>query len=244
MKTRSMRVGLRVLALSVGVLAFSPRSAWAQAEAASPVRWTLELKGAPYKARVDSEFSGAKPFETIYGGSPVLLGMGELDYQFWRGVGSLAVGFSSGYALDNGTAIAGNGTKPGDTTRFNVVPLQLSAVYRFDWLAHRFSIPFVAFAKAGVDYWVWWFRGASGEIPKAAGTRGRGGNFGWHVGAGVQFLLDWIDPKSARAFDIEMGVNHSYVFFEYQYARIDNFGSSRALRIGDELFLVGLAFEM
>ena len=233
---------VRGLASLVALLACS---AVAHAEESSPIAWQVELKLGPYKASVDDELADAKPFETVYGDNPVLMGMGEIDYQFWRRVGSLAVGFSAGYALDNGTAVnPKDGSKTGDTTRFQVVPMQLSLVYHFDYLAVAYDIPFVPFAKAGLDYWIWWIEDASGEVATVDGSDALGGNFGWHVGGGLKLLLDWFDPDSATAFDLEMGVNHSYLFAEFVYARVDDFGSSSAMRIGDGFFLFGISFEL
>lgn len=212
----------------------------------SPINWQFEIKMGPYKASIDDEFGGAaSPFTDIYGSSDVLMGLVEVDYQFWRGVGSLAVGGTIGYALDNGTAIIqGTETKSNDETSFNVVPMQLSLNYHFDYLDVKFGVPLVPFFKIGLDYWVWWFRDSAGDTPKFGGGEGSGGTFGWHWSAGLKINLDWIDNDSAVAIDNEFGVNNSYLFGEFMWADVDDFGSSSSLRAGDHTFFFGLAFEL
>jgi hypothetical protein len=215
------------------------------ARAETPIEWQIEVKLGPYKANIDREFSGATPFEDVYGSADVLMGLVEIDYQFWRDVGSLGVGLTAGYALDKGTAIdPSTNTKSGDSTAFNIVPISASLVYTFDYLAIEYDIPFVPFAKAGLDYWVWWFRDSNEDIARSGGAKGQGATAGWHVGGGIKFLLDWFDPHSANSFDMEIGVNNSYIFAEFILARVDDFGKSSSLRVGDELFMFGLAFEL
>lgn len=242
--SRHIGWGTAGVAVALSLLCVAP-----QASAESTRTWQLEIKFGPYKPSIDDEFSGgAKPFETIYGDTSVLMGMAELQWQFWRRVGSLSLGVASGYAVDRGKSLADDGTKPGDKTEFNVVPLQLHLQYQFDYLADTYNIPFVPYVKAGFDYWFWWFEDAEGETSKFTDTAGNslsgaGGTFGWHVGGGMRFLLDWFDEASANAFDLEIGVNNSYVFVEYLYTRVDDFGSSNSIQIGDGLIFGGLAFE-
>lgn len=229
------------LLTALGLLAMVSGSALAEQ---SDQNWQLELKFGPYKPSVDDEFSGGtQPFDTIYGSTSVLLGVAEIDWQFWRGIGSLALGVSGGYSQDRGTALAQDGSKSNDKTTFNVVPLQVHLVYNFDYLATDYGIPFVPYAKGGFDYWIWWFDDASGDTSKANGRDALGGTLGWHVGGGLRFLLDWFDESSANSFDLEIGVNNSYIFGEFLYSQVDDFGSSKSISIGDAMFMGGLAFE-
>ena len=212
----------------------------------TPINWQVELKMGPYKAGIDDEFGGASsPFTDIYGSSAVLMGLIEVDYQFWRGVGSLAVGGSVGYATDKGTAfVADTQLKSNDETTFNVVPLELSLAYHFDWFAIEYDVPLVPFAKVGLDYWIWWFRDSAGDVATTSGLDGQGGTFGWHWSAGLKILMDWVDSDSATQFDNEFGVNNTYIFAEFLWADVNDFGSTSSLQAGDQTFFFGLAFEM
>ncbi len=60
----------------------------------------------------------------------------------------------------------------------------------------------------------------------------------------MRLLLDVFEPKAARGFDIEMGVNHSYLFIEYQRLSLTNFGDAKALDLSDDILVFGLAFDL
>ena len=47
----------------------------------------------------------------------------------------------------------------------------------------------------------------------------------------------------ARAFDLDMGVNNSYLFAEYLSATIDDFGDRNSLHLGDDTVFFGVAFD-
>lgn len=216
------------------------------ASAESPIQWQVELKAGPYKPSIDGEFANAHPFETIYGESPVGLAMVEVGLQVYRGpIGVLAISGAFGFSSDEGTSLdPETNTKPGDATTFNVAPTQLSLVYEMNALQQEFEIPLVFFGKGGVDYWLWWVRDANDEIAAYEGAEAMGGTMGWHAGGGVRLLLDWLDPGSAQSFDQDIGVNNSYLFAEYTHARVDDFGSATSFRLGNDILLFGLSFEM
>ena len=60
---------------------------------------------------------------------------------------------------------------------------------------------------------------------------------------GISLQLDFIDPSSARGFDADSGVNHTYAFFELDH--VDGSGLYRkdVLRVGDNTWFAGLMFE-
>ena len=61
--------------------------------------------------------------------------------------------------------------------------------------------------------------------------------------------LDQFDTMSARTFDNEVGVNHSYIFAELLWAKVEGLGKEDRLYLsptdlfGSATFLVGLALE-
>ena len=217
------------------------------AQAESPIKWQFELKGGGFAPSIDEEpgLTGT-PFSDVYGNSNFFLLMTELDLQFYRGaVGSFALGGGLGFTSMDGKSIdPENGEQPGDKTTFEILPVQLAFVYHFNLLAERLNVPFVPFAKFGVDYWAWWIMDANSDIAREDDKKAMGGTYGTHYSAGLKLLLDWIDPSSAQTFDLEMGVNNSYLMVEYQSATVNDFGSSKSFNLGGDTFLFGLAFEM
>ncbi|MBQ9242476.1 MAG: hypothetical protein IJ165_04515 [Proteobacteria bacterium] len=212
----------------------------ADAFAESPVNMMAEFKAGPY-----TPDNLGNAFSSHFGDNGGFIIEGEYDWQFWRGVGSLGLGFHLAYGNIKGNATEESGGKSVDTTELHWLPLRLSLVYRFDYLWTRFDFPFTIYVKAGFDYAVWWINNGAGDIAKSEdGKSGYGGTFGFHVVAGIAFVLDWLAPDMEKAFDVEWGINNSYIFAEYMYAQIDNFGAGGVLDLTDKAtFHIGIGLE-
>jgi hypothetical protein len=72
----------------------------------------------------------------------------------------------------------------------------------------------------------------------------QGGIAGLHGALGMRLLLDVFEPRAAKGFDLEMGVNHSYLFAEYQVMSINNFGDKNSIDLSDSVLMFGLAFDL
>jgi hypothetical protein len=210
----------------------------------SEQRWAIEVRFGPYKPEVDSEFNGAaSPYQTYFGDERSLFFQAELDYQFLRVFGTLAVGAQVGYMRQSGSALTEAGTPSGDTTKLWVVPTSLQLVYRMDEAAIRLGIPLAPYVKAGLNYTLWRITDGNGNVARLGGFKARGATPGWQAAAGMALLLDFIDPASSRALDSETGLNHTYVFVEVARYEASGFGSKKALRLGDTTWCAGLMFE-
>lgn len=233
---RPLRALVAALVAALALLVALPH----EARAESPVDMLFEAKLGPYTP----DGLGAT-YEEFFGDDTRVLFEVELDYQLYRGWGSLAIAGGLGYTNATGSAQTTTGEPAIDETTLNVMPLRLSAVYRWDWFWLRFDFPFTLYGKVGLDYWVWWITGGDDETSvNAAGEEGSGGTFGWHGAGGVAFVLDWLAPAMAANFDVEWGVNNSYLFAEFIYSQIDNFGAEGAFDLSnDGTFFIGLALE-
>ena len=213
----------------------------------TPQRFAYELTFGPYKPDIDGEFNGVRtPYADYFGSGQHLLIRTELDYQFLHRFGSLGAGIGLGYFSVTGTAPVANGTglPSGDKSQLKVVPLSLSAVYRFDYLLDTRNIPLVPFGKLGLDWAYWQITDGNGNIADDGnGGHGRGGTLGWHAAAGIALMLDFIDPDAARDFDQEVGVNHTGLTFEYYHSDISGLGQSGRLHVGDNNWTLGLVLE-
>ncbi|MBA3546446.1 MAG: hypothetical protein H0T76_08195, partial [Nannocystis sp.] len=136
-----------------------------------------------------------------------------------------------------------------DSTRFAVMPLALQVVYRFELLADRFRVPLVPYAKAGLNYSFWWSKDGSNEISTIKDDNGkvidkaRGGAWGFQTNLGGMLRLDFLERGTARTLDRVTGINHTYIFAEWQLSRVNNFGRKNSINLGDSTWLVGLALE-
>jgi len=217
----------------------------------SPQRFAVEVKFGPYRPDVDSEFpqSGVNkraPYQSYFGDGRHLYSALEFDWQLFRKFGSIGMGAGIGYFSVTGTAPSGAnpGMASGDTSGFKVVPVSLSAIYRFDHFLETRDIPLVPFGKLGLDWAYWQITDGNGEIAvDMMGNSGRGGTLGWHAAAGLALVLDWLDPEAARDFDADLGVNHTALTFEYNHADISGLGRTGRLHVGDTTWTLGLLLE-
>ncbi len=248
MNARVFAIACRFLAGSLVAL-FLVAPAFANEPRESPRTMMVELKFAPFRPSLDSEFAaGQTPFEDNFGGSDFLLTRLEIDYQFLQAYGSLAAAGTIGYSGLSGHGILADGVESTDASKIHVLPLSLDAVYRMDIPAIRFGVPFVPYVKAGLDYYLWWITNGVGKVPNVTVNSGRayegkGGTWGGHVVFGVSFLLDVLAPDMAQIFDVDVGVNNTYIFAEYAMSWVDDFGSASSFDFSSKIFQFGVAFE-
>ncbi|MBN1946733.1 MAG: hypothetical protein JW797_13745 [Bradymonadales bacterium] len=215
----------------------------------SPITSELVVKFGEYRADIDSEFEGTEgPYTRMFGPGGSFYVEMEYCYYLWRHWGALSVGVAVGFVSPSGYGLLADGTNSVDETDLNVLPTRFNLAYRFDVLPRELSIPLVPYLTVGLDYYLWWINSAAGIATYRSPDsevieEGRGQTFGWHVAGGVQFLLDVLAPRMSRTFDANTGVNNSYLFVEYLYADVSDFGSDSSFQLGDSTLLFGLAFE-
>lgn len=253
--TRSARLRPALLATVALATLLLPGAALAQSPEWSTDQWImLELKLGPYAPNIDAEFDGsATPFKDLFQSPTGLFLAGELDVEVWRPFGTLAVGLGLGWYGKSAKALVdtGDDTTPasdlldrseGDTT-INVLPVSVLAIYRADFLWEEWGVPLIPFVKFGVNYSFWWITKGNGDVAKFGDETARGGTWGWQFNAGLSLLLDVFEPAAAKNMDVETGINHTYLFFEFYHLSADGFGASDALRVGDTSYVGGLALE-
>jgi hypothetical protein len=231
-------------------------AAAAPARAEGDPNFQVQVRFGPYHPNVDSQGGlTAQPFKTVFGGGDNMLFEAGVDWEIWHGFGVVAVGGTFGFVQYVGKSriIGSDGevsdTAGSDTTVFNLVPLRLTASYAFDFLFRKWSVPLVPYGFVGLDYCFWWITDGVGDVAvwkDATGNShdGSGGLFGFHVGAGLKLLLDFLDTDAAQNLENQVGIKNSYFFAEYTAAWINNFGSGSHFDVGDKTFMFGLMLEL
>lgn len=205
----------------------------------------LELKFGSYKPLIDREPSlTGKPYQETFGDSSMLLFEVEGDRLLWQKFGALGIGLSAGYAEKYGRAQLSpeSGTGPAnESTALKVVPIRLLGVYRFDVLAQRMNIPLVPYGKAALILTPWWVT-KGGKLEQVEGSRGLGAKWGYGFTGGVSLLLDFFEPRLAKDFTSDMGIVHSYLFAEYVFENVNNFGKP-GLDLSSRHWMFGFSME-
>jgi len=177
----------------------------------------------------------------------------EFDWEFLQDFGTLSLGGVLGYYKENAEACTKAGRMPdgtcpatarsGDNTGLRLIPLAALLVYRLDEAAEHFHIPLVPYAKVGLNYTIWTITNGNGDVAWSNASKGQGGTMGWQASVGLSLQLDFLDPGTARGFDADSGVNHSYAFFEWDYVNGNGLYRKDVLRVGDSTWFTGLMFE-
>lgn len=226
-------------------LVTSVAAAAAEIHGESPRSMMLEVKFSPYTPFIDRPFGNTDgPYQTVFGGGPMLLGEIEFEYQFFQKLGSLSAGLSVGYAEKFGRAIDEvTREATSQTTGLQLVPFKGLLVYRFDWLSIKHDIPLVPYLKGAVAVMPWWVTKGDGVEVDDRGIRGAGLSTGLAGVAGLAITLDFLDQRLARDFDTGMGVNHTYIFGEFTLQEMGLFSPKAALDMSSQHWLFGLSFE-
>lgn len=258
-ETRPPLAGLVLVLLGLGVLRFRKSQALRRglvgASAAvvfclpavdaqaseSPTYGFFEFRLGTYYPAIDDEFGGdTAPFRDVFGDGNLFYGEFELGFFIYQGLGKAGVSGHFGYTTVSGNAISE--AEVGDETSFTVFPIRASLFYRFDKLATDMGIPLVPVGKLGLDWVFWSVAATDGDTATFEGDSASGGIWGYHGALGIHFLLDIIDPSSAALFDLNWGINNSYLFAEFMMTQINNFGGD-GFDLSDNIWLFGLSFE-
>ncbi len=236
------------------------KPAWG-GRAESPQRFALELKFGPYLPDIDRSYTGAGlgPYANVFGeqgddgratAQPKqgLFSVLGFEWQFYHLGGAFSLGTTFGLFRDKAQALqlepnetTGNYRNAADEATFNVVPITLLLGYRFELLADRFKVPLVPYARGGLAYGFWWATKGGSISTTVDGQKTRGGSLGWQANLGLMLRLDFIDRATAVDLDRNTGINHTYLFGEWQFSRLDGFGSDKRLSIGADTYLFGFA---
>jgi len=241
----------------------------AQASQSSDVpTWEIEVQTGPYRPKVSGNaivrdyYKLTYPSDgSMFKGMPLLTVI-QGDWYLLRDYGLLGVSFAAGYWKVSGTArscYVGTGATqqavpctaqtvfesvPGNTvTSLTMIPLSVGVQYRYDWLKRSLHVPLVPYAKAGLDYWIW-FNDKGGSLShNAAGAAGDGATWGFHGAAGLALNLDWLDPSSG-SLGAKSDFTGVYLFGEYSTYIANDFGKTDRLDASANIVWVGLSLDL
>jgi hypothetical protein len=228
------------------------------AETDTFVKWHIGVRVGPYTPSIDKQFGTSPgPYKAMFGGDSIVP-MLDVDRILWRGFGQLGIGASIGYIgkkahpwLEMPAGATERPRSPGDYNTFRMIPLALSAVYRFSYLDDAYGIPVVPYVKAGLAYYVWWINAPSGDLasvcksgtgPMCDKNKAAGASLGIQGSIGLSIRAERIDAGAANSMRAS-GIEHAGFFAELSMAKVDGFGDSTKLSVGDLTWFAGVDFE-
>ncbi|RYZ76412.1 MAG: hypothetical protein EOP05_05110 [Proteobacteria bacterium] len=159
----------------------------------------------------------ATDFATIYTKDQLPVIFGDYEKILTTKVGRLGLKFGSGIFLAQGKGVfktvdpgRRQDDMPEEQYTFFMLPNQLTAVYRFQYSDTQ---PIVPFVEGGGGFFTFMEIRDDDSSPRFGGA-------GVLAGAGgLNFLMDWIDPKAIRRLDNEYGINHVWLTTEFRYVK-------------------------
>ncbi len=222
------------------------------------VTWHAGVRLGPYVPQIDAQLGVSPgPYQAMFGSKAAWTPMLDFDRVLWSGMGQLLVGVEVGYmgksahawaVCADPTDFACSPQNPnrmrsaGDTTSFRLIPLAATVTYRATMLDDLYGIPIVPYAKAGLDYYVWWITAPSGDFADVMGNKADGASLGFQGSLGLAIRAERIDSDAARGMR-ESGIEHAGFYAEVQASKVDGFGSSTKLAVGDTTWFAGIDFE-
>jgi hypothetical protein len=206
------------------VLILSPSVLFAEEPPPDRPHWSLEVKGGRFIPDIEnwSQFYG-KQYMGEYGAS--------LAYKILR---PLEVGIEGGYLRDMGQGFAPIHNVSSGSVTYKLYPVNVFILVRGIFSERQWVVPYVGGGWTRMYYWE--------EVEGQGIARGR--TDGRHARAGLQFLLDGLDPDASGNFFRDFGVYHTYLFLETErtHAVVDTVSGS-SVNLGGKSWLGGLLFE-
>jgi hypothetical protein len=193
--------------------------------------WSLELKGGAF-------FPDTANWSKAYGSSYMGEYGGALSYKVLR---QIEVGIEGSYARATGKGqlpihgqLAGNSQVQAGKVTNEHVPLDLFVLAHGVFSENQWLVPY---AGGG------WTRMFYREEVQGQGKT-QGSVNGYHARAGVQLLLDGLEPDASNNLYRDFGMHHTYLFLEakYTHAMADTIPSG-SINIGGTSCLGGFLFE-
>lgn len=144
-------------------------------------------------------------------------------------IGSMGYGFAEGRGISPTTR-----EKTNEWYKLHIAPAGLGLVYRFNFVLDQPLVPYVG----GSGILSYWF-----EEKRDSGWKRRGYNWGAYGNAGLMLLLDNLERRASGSLESAWGINNTYLFYEYRYTSLDDFGQDEVVNLSSHFHSLGLAFE-
>lgn len=200
----------------------------------TPQRWAAKLRVGPFAPpHLSNNINGTEiTFQDVYGDTPDLMFLFDLEYQLFKSVGKLGLRVGSGFytATGNGRFRVDPTKKAREVYTFYLAPNVVDAIYHLDYFGSQLLVPYVF----GGGYYFTFVESRDDDAPLKYG-----GAAAANFGGGVALMLDGFDRQSVNQLDADYGVNHVYFIGEYEQI----IGLNKTFDFTNELFTGGILIE-
>jgi opacity protein-like surface antigen len=211
---------VKKILLLIALIAFP-----ASAHAADPLfdlpRWSFELKGGVFAPDLPN-------FEQFYGRTDMPGFGAALAYKPFR---LIEVGLESGLMKEKGFAFAPLHNEAAGEVTYQLVPVNVFVLLRGVLDEDQWLVPYVGGGYTRMLYSV---------KTEGQGTV-KGVANGYHARAGLQLLLDVMDPEAANNLYMDYSVNNTYLFVEAEFISAKE--KTTSIDLGGMAVMAGLLFE-
>ena len=152
-------------------------------------------------------------FQKVYPEDKEMYGFVEFS-KIWGNRIETALGLGGSYFTGN--PLNDDGSSNIDKASLTLAPCYLQLSYFLRYSQQQRIVPYLG---AGFDTW--------GYREKTETDTIEGCKYGYHYLAGLRFLLDWLDPKSAVYAYRDFGIENTYLVLEARSNTVDNFGENK-----------------
>ncbi|MEK6742681.1 MAG: MXAN_2562 family outer membrane beta-barrel protein [Nitrospirota bacterium] len=220
-------MNVRTIVLSLVLLLLIPVAVHAAEPAPLKPHWSVEVKGGYFYPDIDN-------WKTYYGDDRTWHYAGSLAYKVLRQV---ELGIEGGYIKDRGLASAPlnsaffGGQVLTGRVDYELAPLNVFVLIRGVFKETQWLVPY-----AGGGWTRMYYR-----VKTDGQATVRGSVNGYHGRAGIQLLLDEIDPHAAHNLSADYGIQHTYLFGEVQVTHATV--GTPEVNLGGTSYLMGFLFE-
>lgn len=191
------------------------------AASAESIESSFSLNGGYFMPDIDG-------WESHYGAEGVWTGGVEFGNTLAEGL-ELSVNLS--YLKKEGSATTPTGRVSTDTATYEQVPIHVSLTYRLLFQDDQAIVPYIGGGYTHVFY-----------REKINDGKISGDRMGYHLRGGLQLLLDYFDPETAKDFSSDWEVVNTYLTFEALYSKVNDFGNED-VDLGGLTYIGGIRFE-
>jgi len=171
-------------------------------------------------------------YKDVYGSSGIAFYNMNASYKIIKDfelVGGIGYGFSEGRGVAPDT-----GERTAEKYKLHVAPGTLGFLYRFNFVLDQPVVPYVG-AAGMLSYWM--------EERVHTSWKRKSYNYGALGNGGLMFLLDKLEKRASGLMEAQWGINNSYVFLEYRYDWLNNFGQKDIIDLNASFYSAGILLE-